>query len=121
MNWRVALMELIASRLAIIQLESKELAASTARRAIFLIAAAGCAVATWILSLAGGISWLAQATGWHWSRVALGTAVIHFIVGMIFARKAVHPLEPAFSAARNEFKKDREWIENFHTTKKSND
>ncbi len=121
LNWRQAIMELIANRFAMIQLESKGVFGRIARRGIFLGLSVGCLVATWILVLAGGIAWIAEANNWHWSRVALVTALVHFLLGVLFARKATGPASPTFPATRNEFQKDREWIENFHTTKKSND
>jgi hypothetical protein len=120
-NWRVAFMELIASRIAIIQLESKEAASDFTRRAILLTAAAGCIFATWALSLAGGITWIAQVTQCHWSRVALAAALIHFLAAAILTRKATRPIATAFMATRNEFLKDRKWIETFQTSKKSSD
>ncbi len=120
-NWRVAFMELIASRISIIQLESKEAASDFTCRAILLAAAAGCIFATWALSLAGGITWIAQATHCHWSRVALAAALIHLLAAVILTRKATRPVTAAFMATRNEFLKDRKWIENFQTSKKSSD
>lgn len=112
-------MELIANRFALIQLESKDLATRAAKRGIFIGLAVFCFIATWILLLAGGVAWIAEASGLHWSRVAIITALAHLLLGIILARLAARPLAPSFSATRNEFQKDREWIENFHTTKKS--
>jgi uncharacterized membrane protein YqjE len=119
MNWRHAFMELIANRFALIQLESKDLATRAFKRGIMVALVAGCLVATWILLLAGGVAWIAEASGLHWSRVAILAALFHLLLGVILARLAARPLPPSFSATRNEFQKDREWIENFHTTKKS--
>lgn len=119
-GWRVAAMDLIASRVAMIQLESQDAAARLARRLILLTVALGCAVATWLLTLAGGIAWLAQLTGIHWSRVALITALAHLCVAAILIRKGTRPLSAAFSVTRKEFQKDRTWIEHFLTNKNSN-
>jgi uncharacterized membrane protein YqjE len=121
-NWREALMALVAARVALIQLESKDAAASAARRAILVTATIGCALVTWALALAGGISWIAEASGWPWSRVALATAGLHLLVGVILARLALRPAATAaFPVTRAEFQKDREWIENLQKTKNSND
>jgi uncharacterized membrane protein YqjE len=121
-NWREALMALLAARAALIQIESKDAAASAARRAILITATVGCALVTWALTLAGGISWIAEASGWPWSRVALATAGLHLLVGLILARFALRPAAtPAFPFTRAEFQKDREWIEKFQKTKNSND
>jgi uncharacterized membrane protein YqjE len=121
MNWRKAITELIASRIAMLQLEGQEALAQLASRAILFLAFCGCGLAAWALALAGGISWIAEASGWHWSRVCLSTALVHLIAAIILGRKAIRPLSATFTATLNEFKKDREWIENFHSSKKSND
>jgi uncharacterized membrane protein YqjE len=121
-NWREALMSLLAARVTLIQLEGKDAAASAARRAILVTATLGCALVTWALTLAGGISWIAEASSWPWSRVALATAGLHLLAGLILARFALRPAaSPAFPITRAEFQKDREWIEKFQKTKNSND
>jgi Putative Actinobacterial Holin-X, holin superfamily III len=120
-NWRAALMDLIAARVALIQLESKDVAASAARRAIQVVVASGCILVTWALALAGGISWISEASGWPWSRIALITAGGHLLVGLVLIRLIMRPAaNAAFPVTRAEFQKDREWIEKFHETKNSN-
>ncbi|MGL4398575.1 MAG: phage holin family protein [Luteolibacter sp.] len=120
-NWREALMALIASRLELIQLESKQAGQEASRRAVWVGVAAGCAFAAWMLLLAGGVSLISEATRWPWNWVAVGLAGLHLIVGFILARAAKSAGTPAFPATRAEFQKDREWIENFNKPKKSSD
>jgi uncharacterized membrane protein YqjE len=120
-NWREALMELVASRVALIQLESKDAARSTSKRAVLIVAACGCAFAAWMLLLAGGVSIISQSTGWPWNWVAVGLAALHLLVGVILAQVAKSAEIPAFPATRAEFQKDREWIENFNKPRKSSD
>ena len=120
-NWRVALMDLIASRFALIELESKDAAKDGARRAALIAAACGCAVFAWALLLAGGISLIAESCGWPWNLMAIGAAVLHLLAGIILASLAKPSTGASFPVTRAEFHKDREWIQNLHTTKKSND
>ncbi len=119
-NWREAVMGLLASRLTLIQLESKDAARDGAIRAILLVLALGGLFFGWILLLAGAIAWIAAAAGWAWYWVALGTALLHFIVAAVLGFLAKTLGKPAFPHTRAEFQKDREWIENFQDNRKSN-
>jgi len=119
-NWRDALLALVSSRVALIELESKEAAHHAARRAITLGALAFCVWFMWALLLAGGIAGLAQTSGWPWYWIAIGAGVIHMGAAILLARAAKSPPTPAFPVTRAEFQKDREWIENFQKTRKSN-
>jgi uncharacterized membrane protein YqjE len=119
-NWREALMDLIAARFALFQLESKELSEQAAKRATFIAAACACTFFAWVLILIGGISMLSNFTGWRWDAVALALATIHLLAGIMFAKSAKDSGNAAFPVTRAEFQKDREWIENFSKDKKSN-
>ena len=119
-NWREALMGLVASRIALIELESKEAASAGARRAASLVGAVISAFFTWALLLAGGIAAIAASTGCPWYWLAIGAAVVHLITALILMKAAKPSGQPAFPVTRSEFKKDREWIENFQKTRKSN-
>jgi uncharacterized membrane protein YqjE len=115
-------MSLIASRVTLIQLESKEAAKGGIRRATFIFAACGCLFFSWALVLAGGVSLVAHLASWPWSYVALGGAAIHLLAGLFLGRLALKsPQGTAFPITRAEFQKDREWIENFQKTPRSND
>jgi hypothetical protein len=114
-------MALIASRFALIELESKDLAKAGARCASLIAAACGCFIFTWALILAGGVALISELTGWPWSRITLAAAAIHLLAGIILARRAKPSGEPSFPVTRAEFQKDREWIENYQKTRKSND
>lgn len=118
-NWREALLNLISSRVALIQLESKDAARDAAARLARLVALVICVFFTWALALAGGTAALAKATGWPWFGIAFGFALLHLIAAAILAKSAKSPSGPAFPVTRAEFQKDREWIENFQTTRKS--
>ena len=120
-NWREALMSLVATRLTLIELEAKDAAKQTARRGSSLAAAVGCIVFAWALLLAGGVSIIAKSADLPWDQVAIGAAVLHLLGGIILARLARPSAATAFPITRAEFQKDREWIEKFQKTKKSND
>ncbi len=103
------------------RLESQDTVGRLAQSASRIAAAVACVVFTWALVLVGGVSLLAESTGWPWNRIALGAAGLHLIAGIILARSAKSPAAPAFPVTRAEFQKDLEWIENFQKNKKSND
>lgn len=119
-NWREALLNLIASRVSLIQLESRQAAKDGASRLTRLIAVVICAFFFWALALTGGIAAIAQATGTAWFWIAMIAAVIHLAAAVLLAASAKGRSAPAFSVTRAEFQKDREWIENFQKHKKSN-
>ena len=119
-NWREALMGLVASRVSLIELEAREAACGGARRAGFYGGVAACLFFAWVLFLTGGIGLLAEKFGWPWYFVALGAALLHILIAIILLRLAKPSGSPAFPVTRAEFKKDREWIENFQKTKNSN-
>jgi uncharacterized membrane protein YqjE len=114
-------MGLIASRVALIQLESKDAATSVARVMLFWGAALCCAVFAWALLAAGAVAAIAQAMHWPWHGVALAAGVLHLLAGTLLAILGKPAMGSAFAFTRAEFKKDREWIENLHKNKKSND
>lgn len=120
-NWREALMALIASRIALIQLEARDAAKQRVRRVVGMIAAVICLFFTWALLLAGGIAAISSATGcpWHW--LAIGAAALHLLLALLLLKGgSADPTAPAFPLTRAEFQKDREWIENFQKKPKSN-
>lgn len=120
-NWREALIALIASRIALIQLEAQDAARQRIRRVVGMIAAVISCFFTWALLLAGGIAALSSATScpWHW--LAIGAAALHMLLALLLLKSgSADPATPAFPLTRAEFQKDREWIENFHKKPKSN-
>jgi len=117
-NWREALMTLIAARIALIELETKDAGKQGAKRAALIATACICMVFAWALLLAGGVSWIADSGGWPWNLVAIGAAVLHLSAGIFCAKLAKPSAGPTFPVTRAEFQKDREWIENLNKTKK---
>lgn len=120
-NWREALLNLIAARVALIQHESKDAARDAAGRAARLIALVICVFFTWALFLAGTVALLAKLTAWPWFAFAFILAALHLIAALILAKSAKAPASPSFPVTRAEFQKDREWIQNFQSSRKSQD
>ncbi len=118
-NWREAVMTLLATRVDLIRLESKEVAGGFARRAGFVAAAGILALFAWALLLAGAIGVISEATEWPWSWICVGAAVLHLLLAILFSKLASPKAKAAFPVTRAEFQKDREWIENLHKPTKS--
>jgi uncharacterized membrane protein YqjE len=116
-NWRVALMDLVTSRLALIQIESKDLARQSIKHVACLVAACICLFFTWALLVVGLIAWVSHATHWPWHWVTLAAGAVHLVSAILLARAAKPAGIDAFPVTRSEFQKDREWIENFHQPK----
>ena len=114
-------MALIASRVTLIQLESKDAAGAGVRRIAYLIAVIAAVIFAWALLMAGLVGILSEAIEKPWSWVAVGFALLHLLAGLVLAKLAKPAGAPAFPITRAEFQKDREWIENFNQTRKSND
>jgi Putative Actinobacterial Holin-X, holin superfamily III len=119
-NWREALLALIASRVSLIQLEGKDAAKAGASKAIACVAIVICVFFTWALLLAGGIAAISSASGWPWHWIALVASAVHLLAALILVHFAKRPGPATFTATKAEFHKDREWIENFQKTRKSN-
>jgi threonine/homoserine/homoserine lactone efflux protein len=114
-------MALIASRIALIQLEARETARQRMRRVVCVIAAAMCLFFTWALLIAGGVAAISSATGWPWHWLAIGAAALHLLLALLLLKGGcAKPAAPTFPLTRAEFQKDREWIENFQKKPKSN-
>ena len=119
-NWREALLCLVASRVELIQLESKDAISDAVQRATRIVAAVICAFFAWALLLAGGIAAISHFTDWPWYWLAIAAAAAHLLASIGFARTMKAPCHPPFPVTRSEFQKDREWLENIQKTRKSN-
>lgn len=109
-NWREAVADLLSGRLALIELEAKEVARDAAKKGILIGLVAGAAFFTWALLLAGLIPLLATAFGVAWGWLALAAAALHVIVALVAVSRLKHPAAPAFTITRSEFQRDREWF-----------
>lgn len=119
-NWAEALMALIASRIALIQIEARASAKAGMKRGLKVLAAVLCIFFAWILLLAGGIGAISAVSGWPWHWLSLAAGGIHLLAAFLLAKTCKEPAEQAFPNTRAEFQKDREWIENLQKKHKSN-
>ncbi len=120
-NWRTALLDLVGSRIALIQLEFRQAAGSGVKRGILFATAAILLLLAWIILVAGGIGAVSVSAGWPWYWVALSAGGIHLLLALILILVARKPGPATFETTRAEFKKDREWLANFQSPNKSND
>jgi hypothetical protein len=118
-NWAQALMSLIDSRVALIQLEAGQSARRAARRAVGCVIAVLCLFFGWSLLLAAAIAVIAHGTHQPWTTIAFAAAGLHLLIGLIVVRAAKGSAAPAFPITRAEFQKDRAWIENLQQKPKS--
>jgi len=117
-SWSAALATLVAARIELLRLESREAASRWAKTAALLAIAAVAALVAWLAIVAGTVAALAAATGcaWHW--LALGAALLHLIGAGCCLLAARSSKPPAFPLTRNEFTKDREWFKSLATPRK---
>jgi len=109
-SWTDALACLVSSRISIIQAESKDAAATGARKAVLVVVAALCVLFTWILVLAGAVGAISSATAWTWYHVAFAAAGLHLLIAVIAVLIVKSKSAPPFPITRAEFEKDREWL-----------
>jgi cytochrome bd-type quinol oxidase subunit 2 len=119
-HWSEALFTLCASRIALIVLESKEVAQHIARRILLMVAIAVCVLFMWALVLAAAIAAIAESLSCPWYFIALAAAAAHWLAAVFLVRASQRPSKPAFPVTRSEFLKDREWIKNLQKSPKSN-
>jgi Protein of unknown function (DUF1469). len=121
-NWRTALADLVGARFALVQAELKESASSGIKRVAFFGAGALFLLFAWGLIVAGAVGAIAGEAGYPWYWVTLIAGGIHLLLAGIVIVLAKRPAQgPSFHFTREEFKKDRAWLENFQSPKKSND
>jgi len=115
-----ALTEFFESRFALVAQESK---AALVQVLVLL----SCLILALILFgfgygflVASVVAGLAHVAGISWLWIALATAVLHFVIGLILlliARSQM--IKPLFHVTALELKKDREWLKNLDTTTQS--
>lgn len=117
-NWSEALVSLVASRIALIQIESQGATRQWGKCLVSGMIAALAGVFAWALIVAGGIGALAVVTAWPWYWIALGVALLHALVAGLGVLLFKSAKTPTFPITRNEFQKDREWLQSLTTPKK---
>jgi uncharacterized membrane protein YqjE len=113
-----SLAQFLESRLQLAARESKAAARHLLMLAAFCIAAAVLSIFGFVFLIVSIIFSIAHFFGISWTWVALGAALIHFLVAIcfvIFARQQVK--HPILRETANVLKEDTEWLKNLDQTK----
>jgi len=116
-----ALAGFIESRLALLAKESKTALGQLLGAIACMLGALLFLVMGYVFLVVGAVAGIAHVIQVHWLWVALGAALIHFALVLIFLLGARGIVTKApFPELRAELKKDREWLRNLDETSRSN-
>ena len=115
-----ALAEFFESRFVLLAEESKAAAVQILILAGCLVFALLLCALGYVFLITGAVAGLAHLLGISWPWVALGAAVLHFIIALVLLLVARSRItKPFFRATLAELKKDREWLRNLDGTSQS--
>ncbi len=117
-NFLSALLALIATRAELIRLESCQVGQQMVSWAILCIVIVIAVFMGWVLLLVSIIVWCVTSQAWPWHWVFGGFAAAHLLVALIAVLILRRGSSPCFVTTREEFKKDRIWLESFHQKSK---
>ena len=111
-----ALADFFESRAALFATESKAAAVQFALVAICLVAALLFFAFGYVFLLATAVVAVAHLANVSWLWIALGAAVLHILIALIFLVIAFNGIKkPIFRETAAELKNDREWLKNLET------
>jgi uncharacterized membrane protein YqjE len=113
-----SLTQFLESRVQLAAQESKAAVRHLVMLAAFCIAAAVLSLSGFVFLVVSVIFAIAHFFGISWTWVALGAALLHFLVAicfLIFARQQVK--HPILRETANALKEDTEWLKNLDQTK----
>ena len=111
-----ALADFFESRAALFATESKAAAVQFVLVAICLIAALLFFAFGYVFLLATAVVAVAHLANVSWLWIALGAAVLHILIALIFLVIAFNGIKkPIFRETAAELKNDREWLKNLET------
>jgi uncharacterized membrane protein YqjE len=110
-NWIEAIPALVASRIGIFQIEAKDALEATVRKLIISGVLAFCLIAAWMLLTAGLTGLISSYFNIAWYFAAFSLGGIHLLIA-IFIRLVVKRSSnmESFPITREEFEKDRQWL-----------
>jgi len=116
-SWIENAAELASNRIALFQLEAKQVAARNAGRLLMVTGAALAAIVAWLLLIVGitGVVHTFTYLAWYWTCLII--AGIHLLAVVALLHWARSPGPPSFQHTRSEFQKDREWLQNLQHRK----
>lgn len=113
-----SLAQFFESRLQLAARESKAAARHLLMLVVFGIAAAILSLFGYVFLLVSVVFAIAHFFGISWTWVALGTALIHFLIAVCFLIAARHQVKrPMLRDTANVLKEDTEWLKNLDQTK----
>lgn len=116
-DWQSAIAELIAARVELIRYESKDVTHTIAQKTKITALLVLSGALSWILLLAAIIGLLSHFTSFPWWGTAFVMACVHLVLALISARRLRRPAPPAFPLTKEEFSRDRLWMQSFKTPK----
>lgn len=110
-NWKDAIPSLIASRIGIFRIEAQDAIEVVTKKLILLSVTVFCLIATWGLLTAGLIGWISAhfSLAWYFAAFFIGGFYLLIALVMLLIIKRSKTTE-SFSITREEFEKDREWL-----------
>jgi uncharacterized membrane protein YqjE len=111
-SWKAMAAEFVDSRLELIRLEAQGAGRDAALRVALIAIIVSCASLTWLLLLAGLIGWIASLQdALSWYALTFIAALLHLLVAIAAVIRLRQPGATSFPLTRNEFAKDREWLQ----------
>lgn len=96
----------------LLHIESQEAGSRLASLARSFMLTLASFIIGWLLAAPALVWIIAQASGWHWTRVAFAGAGIHLVLGVLFlvSLKARLRSLRLFEETFQQFRRDREWL-----------
>jgi hypothetical protein len=116
-DWQSAVAELIAARVELIRYESQDVARTIAEKSRITLLLVLCGTLCWQLLVAAIIGMVSHFTTFPWWATALALALVHLVLALVGARSLRRPAPPAFPLTKEEFSRDRLWMQSFKTPK----
>jgi uncharacterized membrane protein YqjE len=110
-NWKDAIPNLIASRIGIFRIEAQDAIEVVTKKLILLGVTVFCLIATWGLLTAGLIGMISAHFDCPWYLSAFSVGGVYLLISMVMLLiiKKAKKTE-SFSITREEFEKDRKWL-----------
>lgn len=110
-NWKEAIPSLIVSRIGIFRIEAEDAIEVVAKKLILWGITVFCIVATWGLLTAGLIGLISAQfkCPWYIAAFSLGGVYLFISLVMLLIIKRIKKIE-SFPITREEFEKDRQWL-----------
>lgn len=116
-DWQSALAELLAARAELIRYESQDVARVVAKKARFTAMLALFGGMGWLLLMASLVGTVAHFFTIPWWQSSGILALVHLLFSMVVWLKLRQPTPPAFPITKQEFHRDRLWMQSFKIPK----